>query len=223
MLPRRTMIAVALAAGLAGSIASPAGATHTFRWEPTTTKFFMRNAPPPGTPSCPGDPFLSTTAGSGEPACGYIGGLPFGELNHAGAPVGSTIITHTTRDGTPQYLDPSRDVSGNVRIVATAQTNRMAAGQIIVDLTLRGRRTSGQTVVLGTYQGEAIVNPTNSAETDFPFTMDLGGLGGLDKQSFTELTMVVDIHGWHVLTGYFRLNGQSWFDLPAWLKIPIPH
>lgn len=218
MLGRRVLL-TALATGLIGSIAGVAGATHTYTYDPSTTRFYMRN----GGASCPGDPFLSRTAGASEPGCGYVGGLPFGELYHAGAPIGSTLKTYVTRDGTPQYLDPSRDVKGNVRVVATATTNRMAAGQIRVDVTLRARLQGGQTITLGTDSSETIVNPTNSAEVDFPFTMDLGAHAGLKKAALSELTVVVDIRGWHVLTGYHRLNGQSWFDLPAYIRAPVPH
>ena len=218
---RRALLA-ALATGLIGSVAGTAGATHTYTYEPTTTKLFMRNDGTAPTP-CPGDPFLSTTAGTAEPGCGYQGGAPFGELYHNGAPVASTLKTYITRDGTPQYLDPSRNVSGNIRVVATATTERRAVGQIRVDLTLRARTQGGQTETLGTHSSEVIVNPTSPGEVDFPFTMDLGAHTALDKVALSELTMVVDIRGWHVLTGYQRLNGESWFDLPAYLRIPIPH
>jgi len=218
MLARRALLA-ALATGLIAWPAGMAGADHEYTYEPTTTKFFMRNE---GT-TCPGDPFLSTTAGSAEPGCGYQGGAPFGELYHNGAPVASTLKTYITRDGTPQYLDPSREVRGNVRVVATATTERRAVGQIQVDVTLRARTQGGQTVTLGTHSSEVIVNPTSPGEVDFPFTMDLGTHAGLDKVALSELTIVVDIRGWHVLTGYQRLNGESWFDLPAYLRIPIPH
>lgn len=219
MLVRRTLLA-ALATGLLASSAGIAGATHQFTYEPTTTRFFMRND---GGTTCPGDPYLSTTAGANEPGCGYQGGAPVAELHYNGAPIAYTPKTYITRDGTPQYLDPSRDVSGNVRVVSTATTNRMAAGQIQVDVTLRARTQAGQNIVLGTHSSEVIVNPTNSAEVDFPFTIDLATHAGLDKVALSELTTVVDIRGWHVLSGYHRLNGASWFDLPAYIRTPIPH
>lgn len=217
MRSRRVFVAATLAVGLSASLVPYAGANHQFEYIPQTTKLFMRNS----STACPGTPFLSIEAGSGEPGCGYQGGAPFGELYHAGAPVASTIKAYTTQDGMPQYLDPSRNLVGSLRIVATATTNRMAVGQIRVDLTFRGVRDTGATVILGSSSTEKIVDPTTSAQTDFPFTVDLAN--SLDKALFTEITVDVDIRGWHVLTGYHRLNGESWLDLPTFEKRPIPH
>lgn len=210
-----TAVAIATVVGLA----APAGADHEFIYTPTTTKFFMRNS----ATACPGTPFLSTTAGQNEPGCGYQGGAPFGELYHNGAPVGSTIKTYVTEDGIPQYLDPSRILTGNVRVVATATTNRMAAGQVRVDVTLRARTSAGETLTLATSSETKLVDPTNSAETDFGFTMPLTALAAYDKVALTEITALVDIRGWHILTGYHRLNGQSWFDLPGYIRTVKPH
>ena len=213
----RALIVATLAVGLLGVVGGEAGATHEYIYTPTTTRFFMRN----DAPGCPGTPFLSITAGSGEQSCGYVGGLPYGELSHTGAPVGSTVITYTARDGVPTYLDPTRDATGNVTVVATAQTSRMAVGQIIVVVTLKAKSDTGQTIVLGSHSSEALVNPTNSAETSFPFTMEMND--AFDKVRLDQVTVDVDIRGWHVLTGFHRLDGQSYLDLPAYVRTAKPH
>lgn len=215
--PRRALVIGALAIGLVGLAGGQALADHEYIYTPTTTRFFMRN----DGATCPGTTFLSVTAGSGEVGCGYQGGAPFGELYHAGGPVATTIRTYKTQDGTPAYLDPTRDASGNVTVVATATTNRMAAGQIRVDVTLYARTQAGQNVVLGTHTSETIVNPTNSAEVNFPFTMNMND--ALDKVRLDEVSIDVDIRGWHVLTGYHRLSGQSYLDLPAYIRTVKPH
>lgn len=217
MRTRHVLTAAAIVVGLIASVAGPAAADHEFTYTPTDTKLYMRN----DGGGCPGRPFLSVVSMDGEPGCGYVGGLPFGELYHAGAPVGSTVKTYTTDDGVPAFLDATRDVAGNVRVVATAQTNRMAVGQIRVDLTLRALTRAGQSLTLGTHSSEQIVNPTNSAEVDFPFTIALDD--ALDTTELTQVAVDVDIRGVHVLTGYHRLNGQSWLDLPTYERTPIPH
>jgi hypothetical protein len=214
---RQALAVVALALGMMGLLTVPVSADHEFEYIPTATRLFMRNS----ATTCPGTPFLSIEAGAGEPGCGYQGGAPFGELFHAGAPVGSTIRVYTTQDGMPQYLDPTRNATGNVTVVATATTNRMAAGQIRVDVTVRARTEAGQSVVLGTSSSEQLVNPTNSAETNFPFTLNIAD--SLDKVRLDEVSIDVDIRGWHVLTGYHRLNGQSWLELGTYERRPIPH
>jgi hypothetical protein len=216
---RRALVIGALAVGLVGVVGGQASADHEYIYTPTTTRYFMSN----DSAGCPGTPFLSTTAGSGEVGCGFQGGAPFGELYHAGGPVASTIKTYATQngDGTPTYLDPTRDATGNVTVVATATTNRMAAGQIRVDVTLRARNEAGQSIVLGTHTSEQLVNPTNSAEVNFPFTMNTND--ALDKVRLNEVSIDVDIRGWHVLTGYHRLNGQSYVDLPAYIRTVKPH
>lgn len=172
-----------------------------------TQRFFMRN----GGTACPGQPFLSPAAGDGEPGCGYVGGAPFGELYHAGVWGSSTVKSYAGTQGLPLELDTSRDLTGNVRVVSSATSNRMAVGQIRVDVTVRGR-FGDQTVELGTDSRTVTINPTNSAAVDFPFTVDLPD--ERDGQSVTQLRIDVDIRGVHVLSGYHRLNGQSWLDLP---------
>lgn len=175
-----------------------------------TQRFFMRN----GGTGCPGAPFLSPQPGAGEPGCGYLGGAPLGELYHAGVWESSTIKTYVGNEGLPLELDATRDLTGNVRVVSSATSNRMAVGQVRVDVTVRGR-FGNQTVALGTDSETVVINPTNSAEVDFPFTVDLPD--ERHGQNVTELSIDVDIRGVHVLTGYHRLNGQSWLDLPHWV------
>lgn len=216
MTTTRRIFLAGLAFGIVALAGGVANATHTVSHTPTNTKFFMRND---GGATCPGDPFLSVTPGQAEPGCGYQGGIPAGELYHAGV-LASTIRTYTSRDGVPVVLDAARDATGNVRVVSTSQTNRMAVGQVRVDVTVRGISKSGSEVVLGKASSEKIINPTNSAEIDFPFTINVPD--SLDKTQLNELTVDVDIRGWHILSGYHRLNGFSWVDLATFKVEPIP-
>ncbi len=218
MQPVRRSLVAAVTAGLVGLAGAPAGATHEFSYTPKNTKFYMRNE---GT-ACPGSPFLSLTPGTADPGCGFQGGAPIGELASNGVTVlGTGVRTYTSRDGVPVYLDPTRDLTGNVRVVATATTNRMAVGQVRVEVTVSARRQVGGEVILGTHNAEQLVNPTNSAQTDFPFTLNIDD--SLDKVRLDELTVNVNIRGWHVLTGYHRLNDASWVDLGTYDRQPIIH
>ena len=211
------LIPAATAIAMVVGLAAPATADHEYIYTPTTTRFFHRNS----ATVCPGAPHLATTAGTGEPNCGYQAGAPFGELYHTGAPITSTIITYA--GGTLQYLDPGRSVAGVIQINSTQTSNRMGAGWVQVDLTLRALMASGQEVTLGTSSETKLLDPTNSAETDFLFSMPLSAFASLDKQPVTRLTMLVDIRGWHILTGFHALNGSSWLDLPAYIRTVKPH
>ncbi len=179
---------------------------------PETTRLYMRNS---GT-SCPGTPYLAIEAGTGEPGCGYIGGAPFGELYRTGVEnFGNAIRTYASDESVPALtLDAIRNVKGVNRVVATATTNRMALGQIRVDVTVTGTDANNAQVALGSHSSETIVNPTNSAEVDFPFEIDVSD--DLDQVELRTVTVAVEIRGWHVLTGYHRLSGQSWMDLPTY-------
>lgn len=218
MQPIRRSLVAAVTAGLVALVGAPAGADHEFTYTPTNTKFFMRNE---GT-ACPGSPFLSTTPGTADPGCGFVGGAPIGELASNGVTtLGTGVRTYTSTDGVPVYLDALRNATGNVRVVATATTNRMAVGQVRVEVTVSARKQGGGEVILGTHTAEQIVNPTNSSQTDFPFTLNIDDT--LDKVRLDEITVRVNIRGWHILTGYHRLNDASWVDLGTYNRQPIAH
>lgn len=194
-----SVVALATLSAAVGSAAEPT---------PGETELFLRN----GGQTCPGDPFLATQPGSGEPGCGYIYGIPIRELTASGAPISSSPKTYLTRSVPVQVVDAGRDITGVNRVVSTAQTERRAVGQIRVDVTLTG--FEGSTPVdLGTHSSTQIVNPTNSAEVDFPFTIDVPAAA--HGRRLTKVEATVDVRGWHVLTGYHRLNGQSRFTLPV--------
>lgn len=209
----RSMVAVVVVAAMALVVPGFAGAETTL--EPSEQRFYMRNS---GT-GCPGETFLSTQPGAGEPGCGFVGGAPIGELHRTGiSNLGNGIRIYDTAGGTAvQVLDATRDVAGNVRVVSTATTNRMAVGQVRVDVTVTGRGTNNSQVTLGSHSSEQLVNPTNSAEIDFPFTIDTPD--DLDATELKDLTVTVEIRGWHLLTGYLRLNGESWMDLPNYTVV----
>ena len=168
--------------------------------------------------ACPPDRWLGTAAGSGEPACGYAGGAPAGELHHAGV-VADTVNHFSTRTAPNLRLDANRDIVGTNRIAATAQTNRNAVGRVRVDVTVHGSFQGGGSGVLGTHSGTVDWIPgQTSGEVDFPFTVDVPDEH--DGRVITQLHIDVDIRGWHVLTGYHRLDGQSRFTLPTWVPKP---
>lgn len=183
-------------------------------YQPSETTYYLRG----DGSGCPPDRWLGTSAGSGEPACGYVGGAPAGELHHAGL-VADTVNHFSTRSAPNARLDASRDITGRNRIAATADTNRNAVGQVRVDVTVYAAFQGGGTAVLGTHSRTIDWVPGQTAgEVDFPFTVDVPGEH--DGKVITQLNLDVDIRGWHVLTGYHRLNGQSRFTLPTWVPKP---
>lgn len=209
-IPMRALVPSLLVAALVVLGASAVSATPTY--EPGNQMLYMRN----DATACSGNPFLDVVPGANEVGCGYQGGAPFGELYHAGAPVASTIKNYATSDAVAFTLDATRNITGNNRVVATSQTNRMAVGQIRVDTKIFGSTATGGEITLGTATLTKTVDPTNSAEVDFPFTIDVPD--SFDKSKLVSLRATVDIRGFHVLTGYHRLNGISKFDLPILIE-----
>lgn len=202
MRQRRLVVMCAIAAMLVAAF--PASAAET------TTRLFMRN----DSTTCPGNPFLSLEAGVGEPGCGYQYGLPYRELNANGAPVAAAVKRYpTVEDVSALTMDADRDGALNVRVVQGSATQRMGAGQIRVDVSVEGITTSGATVALGSVTATRNIDPTSAIEQDFPFALPLAD--ALDNQVLTSVTAVVDIRGLHVGSGYHRLNGTSWLDLPT--------
>lgn len=200
------LVAVAALALLPVPFASAAG--------PVTERLFLRAD---GT-TCPGATYLSTTAGTGEVGCGYQGGAPFGELAANGAPVSAPPTVFATRepeeDQEPvvRVVDASRDLKGVNTIVGTSQTQRNAVGQVRVDVVVSGTKADGTAVELGRDSDTVLVDPRNSAETKIPFEAPLAD--SVEGAELTGVTVTVQIRGLHVLTGYHRLNGLSFLDLP---------
>lgn len=182
-----------------------------------TSRLYMRNDG--GSPTCPGTPYLAEQAGANEPGCGYQGGAPLRELARNGAPVSAPPITYATledEERPPLTLDADGDMTGNVRVVATSQTQRNAVGQVRVDVTVRVTDEDGNTTVIGTSSSTKTMTP-GTPELDFPFTVAVAD--SLDNAKLTGVTAEVDIRGWHVLTGYHRLNGTSYLNVPY---VPAP-
>ena len=182
-----------------------------------TQRLYLRND---GGANCPGYPYLSIKAGADEPGCGYQGGLPLGEFYGLTGTASNVRVYDTIGGITPKVLDALRPVTGNIRVFSWVQTNRIAAGTVRVDVTVAARRADSSTVTLGSYSQQRTVDPTNSAEMDFPFTVAVPD--DLDKLEMTDVSITVDIRGVHVLTGYQRLNGQSWMDVPTHTAPQVP-
>lgn len=181
---------------------------------PVTERLFMRGD---GT-ACPASTYLDRTAGTGEVGCGYQAGAPFGELAANGAPVSAPPTVFATREPEEgqepvvRVLDALRNVQGTNTIVGTSQTQRNAVGQVRVDVVVSGTTAEGTSVELGRDSDTVLVDPRNSAETKIPF--DVAVADSLDRSQLTGVSVSVSIRGVHVLTGYHRLNGLSFVDLP---------
>lgn len=198
------------------ALVATAGA-HVQAAETATTRLYMRND---GGSTCPGTTYLADQPGANEPGCGYQGGAPLRELARNGAPVSAPPITYATIDDEerpPLTLDADGDMTGNVRVVATSQTQRNAVGQVRVDVTVRVTDEEGNTTTIGTSSSTKTITP-GTPELDFPFTLAVAD--SLDNTKLTGVTAEVDIRGWHVLTGYHRLNGTSYLNVPFVPALP---
>ena len=210
----RRALAVAAATLLLALTALGGASASTF-----TQRLYLRND---GGASCPGFPYLSIAAGADEPGCGYQAGAPLGEVYGLTGTASNVRVYDTLNGITPKVLDALRPASGNIRVFSWVQTGRIGAGTIRVDVTLTARRADSSAVTLGTSSQQRTVDPTNSAEIDIPFSIAIPD--DLDKTEMANIALQVDIRGVHVGTGYQRLNGQSWLDVPTHNapQVPVP-
>ena len=175
----------------------------------TATRYFMRND---GT-SCPGTPFLSPTAGTNESVCGFPLGAPGGELDAlAGGVRGEGTVDYTTRVDPSIFLDSGAPIRANIQIAADTMTNGAGVGEVRVDLTVLAKTQDGGDVALAQATQNQSVSPFDASPVDFAFHVAVPDT--LDDSRLESLAAVVTIRGWHALTGYRRLDGQSWVEIP---------
>ena len=152
--------------------------------------------------------WLSTLSGDdGFDGCGYST-LPIQELIHQVD--GPTPYNFTAEDGVPVLLDASRDVAGTIRSESWLGDGAPGVGQVVVDVTLRGRSDQNQSLVLGSDTVETVNTGTDGVQADF--TIDLPD--ELDRVTLNELTLDVEVHGVNWNSNNLGLSGDSSFALP---------
>ena len=208
----RRAVAVAAVALLLALTALGGASAGTF-----SQRLYLRND---GGAGCPGFPYLALAAGEDEPGCGYQAGAPLGEVYGLTGTASNVRVYDTIGGVAPKVLDALRSATGNIRVFSWVQTNRMGAGTVRVDVTLTARKADSSTVTLGSSSQQRTVDPTNSAEMDFPFSIPIAD--DLDHTEMSDIAIQVDIRGLHVGTGYHRLNGQSWLDVPTHSAPELP-
>jgi hypothetical protein len=179
-------------------------------------QLFQRNEARGDAPCGPGADFnLGLEAGAGEAGCGFVGGLPFGEVFAQTGDTDTFLDTFSTRatEVEPFVLDASRDVTGQISIVPSLA----GAGQIAVDLRLTVRAAVGNaTTVLGTTTVEGIAAGPDPVR--LPYTFDVPAAA--DGKAFRAASLEVYVRGIHANHGYNELNGQSFVTLPVLVPAP---
>ncbi len=185
---------------------SPAAGATTVQ---ETRIFYMDNT---GT-ACGADAnfVLGASARTGGPNCGYVGGLPFGEVfAQSGDTAFGTKSYISGAAGLPVTVDASKDVAGQVRIIHSGGTT--GVGQVRIDVELRGlNATTNKTVSLGS----ASVTRTlmgDLAGVTIPYSINTPD--ALQGVTFSKLTLDVNVRGVHANTGYTSTQGDSNFTLP---------
>lgn len=196
-------------------VVAAAGAALAEGGEPVDHRFFLRND---GADCGAGShPFLSETAGSGEGGCGYIGGLPFGEVFHA-AEV-DTAASYLTEDPIELTVDAARDINGRITVSPFATVSGATGtgvGQVVADITASGWAADGTAVELGSARVEAIATPVASRQ-ELLFAILIPD--ELDGIVLEEFTLKVNVRGAHVQHGFTELDGASHVNVP--LKPPV--
>ncbi|HVM18647.1 MAG TPA: hypothetical protein VM307_01680 [Egibacteraceae bacterium] len=195
-----------LSLGVAGAAAQDAEAGEA-------TRLYLRN----DGGGCPGFPFLSQVPGDGTDVnCGYIHGLPFGEIYRATEDEANKR-SYVTQPAEGTYLlDGARDITGQLTIrngrPDPAVPTRIGVGEVVADLTLRAVAVDGTAVDFGSVQVKGNATPGENSFA-IPFTFDVDeALGAVELK---ELTLVTDVRGLHVYSGYTGANDTSWFDVPV--------
>lgn len=182
----------------------------------SATRLYLRN----DSTTCPGSPFLSGTPGTADVNCGYIHGLPFGEIyTTAGQSSGTRAYATLPEEGT-YALDSARDVAGQITIrngrPDANVPQRVGVGEVVVDLVLTGEAKDGSSVDLGTTRAKGTAQPGTNTLV-LPFSIDLNP--ALGQPELNGVTLTTNVRGVHVYSGYTGANDSSWFDVPV---VPAP-
>jgi hypothetical protein len=178
--------------------------------EPDDVEFFLTNT---GT-ACGGDAVfqLLTTPRTGGPNCGWINGLPFGEIYHqTGSSAG--IKSYVAVEGIPLILDATRGVDGQVMI---RHSPAAGVGQVVIDVTLIGRTGNSSRTLASTTVETLLTAATTQTPVPFELTLD----ADRDHEAlFSSLTMETNVRGVHVSSGYTSSQGTSHFTLPVLVEV----
>ncbi len=166
-------------------------------------------------------PFLADAPGTKDLGCGYIGGLPFGEIFHqAGV---DTAKVYSTETPFALKLDALRNVDGKITVTPYVNAPNGAGsgvGQIVLDVSAAALTSTSQQVELGTFTSTTTATPAASRQ-QIPFSVDVpDALNGTD---ITELYLTVNIRGIHAAHGFNELNGSSLVNVPFQpVAVPTP-
>lgn len=154
--------------------------------------------------------WLSTESGPDEyDGCGIIGGLPAAEVFRLlEAPLTKSF---TARDGVPAALDASKNVTGTIRAESWFGNSVPGAGQVVVEVALRGTKAQGLPVDIGSDSVDALNTGSGGIQVDFILDVP----DALQGVELTELTLDVEIHGANWNSGNLGLEGDSKFTLPV--------
>lgn len=161
--------------------------------------------------------FLSAEAGSSDVGCGYIYGLPLNTVWQLSGGSYSNAFPTLDGNGVPVILDASREVTGVVAVrQGHVEGNRIGAGQILVEVALRGRSAGGQEVELGTTTEERLADVTSEFEdVEYAFSLP----ADVDRVQFTSFELEVSIRGIHAMHGYAHYRGKSFVTLPTLVEL----
>ena len=156
-------------------------------------------------------PFIAPAPGSDDLGCGYVGGLPFGEVF---AQLGTdTAKLYPTDEPLALLLDGMRDVTGQITVTpyAGAGDAGTGVGEIVVEVSASAYTTANKLVDLGSASISTTATPVASRQV-VPFTLPIAD--ELDGTEIKELTLSVNIRGVHVAHGFNELNGESFVKVP---------
>ena len=157
-------------------------------------------------------PFLADAPGTKDLGCGYIGGLPFGEIfAEAGVDTAKVYATDTPLT---LKLDALRNVGGKITVTPYASNSAgvgSGVGNVRVDVAAAAMTAAGDQIDLGRQSTTVIATPAASRQV-VPINIDVADtLHGTD---ITELFLTVNIRGLHAAHGFNELNGSSLVTVP---------
>lgn len=156
--------------------------------------------------------------GSDELACGYVLGIPYGEIDKELG--GDDGTTYSTEGGVPaQILDADRDVTGQLRVVPYMRPLGFGSGvgELVVDVAMAVELPNGNTQPIGSTTQRMTIPPGSRYE-HFTWKFDIPA--ELHKATVTQVHLYVWVRGLHVSHGFTELGGWSYLDLPMFTRQP---